>query len=117
MVSKTNNFTLYFSNDTSAPACNMMRSTQRNEVIKINDDSNTNLKLFPNPAIDGHVFISAKNENLVSVKVYDLQGKLLLDQKEDSTLLRLNISTLTSGTYVIIITGTKSKKHSLFVKK
>ena len=117
MVSKTNNFTLYFSNDTSAPACNMMRSTQRNEAIKINDDSNTNLKLFPNPAIDGHVFISAKNENLVSVKVYDLQGKLLLDQKEDSTLLRLNISTLTSGTYVIIITGTKSKKHSLFVKK
>ncbi|AUC74935.1 cellulase family glycosylhydrolase [Olleya sp. Bg11-27] len=117
MVSKTNNFTLYFSNDTTAPTCNMMRSTQRNETIKINDDSSINLKLFPNPAVDDHIFISAKNENLVSVKVYDLQGKLLLDQNEDSTLLKLNISKITSGTYVIIITGTKSKKHSLFVKK
>ncbi|WBU91018.1 T9SS type A sorting domain-containing protein [Cellulophaga omnivescoria] len=114
MVSKTNNFTLYFSNETTAPICNVMSD---NQVNKISNDSGINFKLFPNPAVNETIFVSANDEKIVYVKVYDLQGKLLIGKQDNSTLLKINISEIPPGTYVIEITGTKSKKRSLFVKK
>jgi hypothetical protein len=72
--------------------------------LNLNDES---LTIYPNPASD-YIKINAgsnKFTGAVSVKLYDLKGKLLIDKVFDAVFndIQLPISNVTSGTYFIIV--------------
>ncbi|MBQ3677693.1 MAG: T9SS type A sorting domain-containing protein [Bacteroidales bacterium] len=68
------------------------------------------IKISPNPVHDElHLTLpNAENE----IKIYDLQGKLLLQQNVGFSA-EINVSMLTAGTYVLVINGESYK----FVKE
>ena len=67
--------------------------------------------LMPNPASE--TVTVASSFRIGDVEVYDLNGKMLIRQKVDGLQTALDISSLTSGTYIVRITtnnGTAYKK-------
>ena len=67
--------------------------------------------LMPNPASE--TVTVASSFRIGEVELYDLNGKMLLRQKVDGLQTALDISSLTSGTYIVRITtnnGTAYKK-------
>jgi len=57
--------------------------------------------IFPNPSNTGSINITTATNNPKNIKVYDMLGKKVIDQKIDT---KLNISSLRSGIYVIKVT-------------
>lgn len=69
------------------------------------------LKYYPNPT-DSELNISYK-EAIKSVEVFDILGKQVKAEKFDTTDVRINVSNLASGTYMIKVT---TENGSQFVK-
>jgi len=77
-------------------------------IISTNDIEIENLNVFPNPSVDQWT-ISVEDETIISVVVYDLQGRLLLSQNANSTVVNVDASPLATGAYlakVVTDTGT-----------
>jgi hypothetical protein len=72
--------------------------------LNLNDES---LTIYPNPASDYIKINTGSNKftGNVSVKLYDLNGKLLIDKVFDAAFndIKLPISNVTSGTYFVIV--------------
>ena len=69
-------------------------------------------KVYPNPTSDTWI-ISAQNNVITSVEVFNLLGKRVVSQSNNSTSLTISAQGLTSGIYIARITsqqGTKSVK-------
>lgn len=58
-----------------------------------------NLNVSPNPSSDLWT-ISVKDELIVSVQLFDLQGRLLLSQKGNDAVVNIDGSALSSGLYI-----------------
>ena len=56
-------------------------------------------RLHPNPVYDGVVFIESNRNGPKTVRIYDLFGKVVLEQRFNSDKLRLN--TLVPGVYMV----------------
>ena len=81
-----------------------------------NLNPNFAINLFPNPAgaqlnlwIDG---IQKKAD----IKVYDLMGKLVMQQQSGNTLTQLNVSKLSAGFYLVHVNDGNETKSAKFVK-
>ena len=73
-----------------------------------------NFTMYPNPTTDV-LNISSKNGLIVSeIRITDMTGKVVKVQKDASTI---NVSDLSSGTYLIDITTKEGKATSKFIKK
>ncbi|WP_269240825.1 T9SS type A sorting domain-containing protein [Flavobacterium limnophilum] len=69
------------------------------------------LNMYPNPVVNGTLFITSKSSEAKSVLVYDLLGKQVLNTKTSNNAV--NVSNLKGGSYIIKITEngkTDSKK-------
>jgi hypothetical protein len=51
------------------------------------------------------------------IKVYDLMGKLVLQQGGNNTLTQLNISKLSSGFYLVKVNDGKEIRSAKFIKQ
>ncbi|WP_158596988.1 Ig-like domain-containing protein [Aquimarina sp. BL5] len=110
LVSKTKDFSLYFNNSSSAPTC-----SDRSNTSEIPDDSQ--IVVFPNPVNDNVLNISGMDYELSSIEVVDMLGKIIIHKEEQTNDTQLNVSTLPTGTYVLIIKSLKSRKSMLFTKQ
>ena len=88
-------------------------------VASVKDISNTNpIKLFPNPAVNVlNVNFHESNINSTQYRVFDIQGKLLLEENFNAEKLNksIDISNLKAGIYVFNIqtsTGIWSQKFT-----
>ncbi len=77
-----------------------------------------NISLAPNPA-DDHLLITAKEERMKMVQIYDAQGRIVFstaaDQKES---LEINTSALSNGYYFVeIVTAENSFKKKLVINR
>lgn len=73
--------------------------------LSVNDVTSFNVSLFPNPA-NNHITVKSNNFEVSSVNVYDLLGKLVV---QENTKDRIDISNLRKGMYFVEITsGNKS---------
>ncbi|MBX2930396.1 MAG: T9SS type A sorting domain-containing protein [Chitinophagaceae bacterium] len=74
---------------------------------------NTVIKMYPNPA-DKQVTLqlpqSADNSITYNIKITDVTGKILLQQKVSGGTEQLNISRLSQGTYIVEIIDSKGKR-------
>jgi len=74
-----------------------------------------NFTLYPNPAIDGIVYIKTVGSNGKDVTVYDIFGKIVLQDRISTNML--NIGRLSPGVYVIqVVENSKSMTRKLVVK-
>ncbi len=83
--------------------------------LNLNDFSQNNLQIAPNPASD---FVNIKSQVLIkNIKVFNVFGQLVLENKLNNTDYNLNISNLSSGTYLMFLSdGQTSFQQKLIVK-
>lgn len=73
------------------------------------------LSLYPNPAINGKVYITSKNDSDKDITIFDVLGKKVLQTSISSR--ELGIANLTPGVYIIKITeGDASATRKLIVR-
>lgn len=101
-------YSIYFSNSTTAPDCTTA-------INRENDTENVFFELFPNPAT-GSVFIKNTTDLKDSIiTISDLSGKRLqsLTVPNTTTKMRIDISGITSGLYLVHILDRSGNKRSV----
>jgi len=82
---------------------------------------NFDLIMYPNPIASNHLKVNFKvtENSFVNVKVYNLNGQLLSEQKEfmlvGTQTIIVNIDALTSGSYFIEISNGRNKGNGKFI--
>ena len=75
----------------------------------------SSFKLYPNPAVNGVVYITTTNNSNKEIIIYDVFGEIVLTDRITSNTL--NISRLVSGVYMLQVTeGNKTMTRKLVVK-
>ncbi|HLV39447.1 T9SS type A sorting domain-containing protein [Xanthomarina sp.] len=69
--------------------------------LSVNSYNSNSFNLYPNPTSNGFVNITSKTNEVIQVAVYDILGKQVLNNTVNNN--RLNVSTLTSGVYIMKI--------------
>ena len=86
-------------------------------ATKENVNPNFAINLFPNPAGD-QLNVSVEGDNRkTQIKVYNLMGKLVMQQGSGDTLTQLNISKLPAGFYLVHVNDGNATRTAKFVKK
>jgi len=86
-------------------------------ATKENVNPNFTINLFPNPAGDQlNVWVEGVHEK-TEIKVYNLMGKLVMQQESGNTLTQLNISKLSSGFYLVKVNDGKEIRSAKFIKQ
>ncbi len=92
-----------------------------NATIKVleNKKINSEISLYPNPATSTLTLNLAEIKNLqnTTVSIYDIQGKLLLQQNILQPQTELDISGFAKGIYIIKVTNEKETIQSKFIKE
>ena len=86
-------------------------------VAKENVNPNVTLNLFPNPAGDQLTVLVEGVDKKTEIKVYNLMGKLVMQQQSVNALTQLNISKLSSGFYVVKVNDGKQIRTAKFIKQ
>ena len=76
----------------------------------ISEDNTPNISVFPNPTSD---FVTIEAEGLQRVEIIDMTGKTLSSMATEGNSIRLDISDLKAGVYLI---SAKTRSTSSFVK-
>ena len=73
------------------------------------------LKVYPNPVVNGNLYITSDSSNAKQVSVFDVLGKLVI--KATVTNQPLNVAALNSGIYMVKITENgKTATRKLAIK-
>lgn len=91
------------------------------EVLAVNDvvKAPVSISVYPNPATEYVIVKNTSSEKLKMVGVYDMSGKAvktLLPVKTDGEM-KINVTDLNSGAYLLLITTEKGKYTEKFIKK
>jgi hypothetical protein len=84
-------------------------------TASIDENGLSTLKIYPNPTSVGYVQILSNNAAAMSVTVFDVLGKPVLNQTVRNN--RLNVATLTSGIYIMKISQDKATTTKKLVIK
>jgi hypothetical protein len=75
------------------------------------------ISLYPNPAGDQlNVWVEGVDKK-TEIKVYNLMGKLVMQQENGNTLTQLNISKLSAGFYLLKVNNGKEIRSAKFIKQ
>jgi len=81
-----------------------------------NVNPNFTINLFPNPAGDQLNVWMEGVQKKAAIKVYNLMGKLVMQQESGNVLTQLNISKLSSGFYLVKVNDGKEIRSAKFIK-
>lgn len=75
-----------------------------NDACTLGLDSNTidGLLIYPNPVLDGKIFIKTNKAGIKAIKIFDLLGKQILSTTTESG--EINISNIQQGIYIMKVT-------------
>ena len=74
------------------------------------------LKVYPNPFSD-KLNIQTNEDNLQFLKIIDLQGRLIKQEKVSGSSYELNLESLPQATYILEIISDKAKQSVKVIKK
>jgi hypothetical protein len=86
-------------------------------AAKENVNPNFTINLFPNPAGDQLSLSVEGVDKKTVIKVYNLMGKLVMQQESSNTLTQLNISKLSAGFYLVKVNDGKEIRSAKFIKQ
>ena len=93
----------------------VLSGQEKPRAIDEKEQEISNFTLYPNPAIDGIVYIKTLNNQSKDVTVYDVFGKIVLQDRISTNML--NIGRLSPGVYVIQVKeNNKTMTRKLVVK-
>jgi hypothetical protein len=78
--------------------------------------SQNQFSIFPNPVEDELTIHSTTDNNINSIKVIDMSGRICLQNNTNSTNIVLNTSSLVKGIYLVEIISAKGKTVSKIIK-
>jgi len=92
------------------------------EDVVVTDPSPEGLLIYPNPVNGSSVQISTVGFSGASVEIYDLQGRVVysddVENSQGSDIIRLDVSTLSNGTYVVRLASQyKSLASKLVIRR
>ena len=90
-------------------------SSTKTSIIGYNRPPHQDISLFPNPAKE--VLNIQGIEAGSSIELYDIMGKLVLQQECDLTIIKLDVKNLTKGIYTLWIISKEGNKGSAKVLK
>jgi chondroitin-sulfate-ABC endolyase/exolyase len=91
------------------------------ETMKETTDKAKQFSIFPNPASSQiEIVFTAANEGIAEQKIMTMHGAVLLSEKiqvnKGRNRASLNVSRLTPGTYIFLLTGGTLQEKGIFVK-
>jgi len=86
-------------------------------ATKENVNPTFTINLFPNPAGDQLNVMVEGVDRKSEIKIYNLMGKLVMQQGSGNTLTQLNISKLPAGFYLVHVNDGSETRSAKFVKK
>lgn len=86
-----------------------------NGVMNVSDLESVKVSAYPNPVVN-QLNISSK-QNIKEVKIFNVNGQLVLNTKANNNTTSVNVSTLKSGVYVAQITTDKGIETIKVIKK
>ena len=91
-----------------------------NNDVGINEFHKPNsISIYPNPSSDKLIidFQSINDLKNITVSIYNIQGKLLLQQAIKQTQIEINISSFAKGVYIIKVYNDNNIMVSKFIKE
>lgn len=84
-------------------------------VLSVRENNIAGLKLYPNPVVNGKLYISSDLNSEKAVAIYDVLGKQVLQARIENETV--NVSGLNSGVYIVkIIEQGKTATRKLVIK-
>ncbi|MDB9961610.1 T9SS type A sorting domain-containing protein, partial [Oceanihabitans sp.] len=79
----------------------------------------SSLKIYPNPAIDNLNLTNSKGVLIESINFYDISGRIVkrIDVNNNDLYIRVNISELSSGIYLMILDSDRGQFKKKVIKK
>ncbi|MFV0391382.1 MAG: T9SS type A sorting domain-containing protein, partial [Paludibacteraceae bacterium] len=74
------------------------------------------ISVYPNP-VRNFVKVKSEKSDLESLRIYDINGRLLIEEKMEGLETEVNVSNLNSGTYILRIKTGKGVENRRIVKK
>lgn len=92
-----------------------------NSTVGIEEQTTSQLSVFPSPASDELYIGSQEFSNEVDVKIFDLTGKIVLSledhRRQNRSTIRLEVETLNTGTYLVqVVDGSRALTARFFKK-
>jgi uncharacterized protein YjdB len=90
---------------------------QKETVAAANQENKGAMSIFPNPATS-NIYLNNSENKLVSVTLYDLNGRQLLMLQSADNLINIEVGALTEGLYVLkIATDSQINTKSVIIKR
>jgi hypothetical protein len=98
------------------PASNQSLVVVEGSTLALNDFNNSTFNLYPNPTKKILNINSNNTFSFKSVSIFDLNGKIVLKAKIENN--SINVQSLTSGTYIVLLIDENGKNYSSkFIKE
>jgi type IX secretion system substrate protein len=86
-----------------------------NSVLSIKENNISGLRVYPNPVVNGKLFISSDLNTEKAITIYDVVGKQVLSTTTSNEVV--NVSNLNAGVYIVKITEEgKTATRKLVIK-
>ena len=92
----------------------IMQSFKATDVLSLEDNTLTKIKLYPNPATNSIRFTNIKE---AAITITDVSGKVVLQSSVIDENSLINVSNLNSGIYFVNIKNESSNETLKFIKK
>ncbi len=89
------------------------KSMMYGSAMNIQDINNSNINIYPNPAID----MININEDISDIKIYDITGKVVFESNKNETTKSIDISSFKQGTYIVSMNKNSEITKEMLIKK
>jgi hypothetical protein len=80
------------------------------------NSQNGAFKFYPNPT-DGKLFIEFTSASERKIELYDVTGRIIIEQRAHDAITRLNIETLSNGVYYVQIKDPDGNRQFRIIKQ
>ncbi|RZJ69062.1 MAG: T9SS type A sorting domain-containing protein [Flavobacterium sp.] len=94
---------------------NMAGTVTVQTVMGIEENKDVSFEYYPNPVTD--VLTISARENITSIKMFDLNGRLILEAAGGNPVSKIYMANYNAGTYLVQVTAGGATKSISVVKK